>query len=333
MMNKSRLHTLTLHICGCLLAISLLAGISSSCQYREPKFTKGDSIPQSTKDSLKYLYKYHYTLGTNLECNSDSVKLVQLPIIDQFTKVEKGDNVVVAEFMIQPKDSIDSVWVKVARDQETQGWIHENEIVKNFVPIDSISQFIYLFSHTHASLSLLLIAMLAAISLYGRWRMGKLRLVFFDDIDSVYPLLLCFSMALSATLYESLQMFLPETWEHFYFNPSISPLKVPFIISLFLLSLWGFIIVLLAALDDVIKILKFKEASFYLAGLFSTCVFCYFFFILTTRFYLGYLFLIYFFYRIVKRAVNGSKYHYQCGNCGALLKEKGKCPKCGAINE
>lgn len=31
----------------------------------------------------------------------------------------------VAEFMIQPADSVDSVWVKVARDQETMGWVHE----------------------------------------------------------------------------------------------------------------------------------------------------------------------------------------------------------------
>lgn len=329
---KNKLRHIPTSLFGVIITVCLLASISSSCYYKEPKLSQNDSIPQSTKDSLHDLYKYHYTLGTNLECNSDSVQLAQLPVIDQFKKVEKGDNVVVAEFMIQPKDSVDSVWVKIARDQETQGWMHESEIVKHFVPTDSISQFIYLFSHTHASLLLLLISFLAGMSLYGRWHIGKLQTVFFDDIDSTYPLLLCFCMAFSATIYESLQMFLPETWEHFYFNPTISPFKVPFIISIFLLSLWGYIIVLIAALDDTFKILKLKDALFYLVGLFSACVFCYFIFIYTTQIYIGYAFLAYFFYRLIQKARH-RKYQYQCGKCGAMLKEKGKCPKCGTMNE
>jgi hypothetical protein len=312
--------------------ISSLTMVSTSCRYKEPRFTTKKSIPQSAKDSLKYLYTYHFTLGTNMECTSDSVNLVQLPIIDDFKKVEVGDNVVVADFMIQPKDTVDSVWVKVARDQETMGWIHENQIMKNFMPVSSISQFIYLFSHTHASLLLLLICLLAMASLYGRWHTGRLKTVFFDDIDSAYPLLMCFCMAMSATIYESMQMFLPDTWEHFYFNPTVNPLKVPLILSIFLLNLWGFIIVMIAALEDTMRMLKFTDAIFYIIGLFSACIFCYFFFIYTTRIYIGYAFMLYFFYLLIRKAIH-RRYHYQCGNCGAMLKEKGKCPKCGAINE
>lgn len=63
----------------------------------------------------------------------------------------RGDRVVVAEFAIHPADSVDSVWVKLAHSQEVQGWLRESEMMHAFVPTDSISQAIYLFSDTHAS--------------------------------------------------------------------------------------------------------------------------------------------------------------------------------------
>ncbi len=51
-------------------------------------------------------------------------------------------------------------------------------------------------------------------------------------------------LAFSATVYESMQVFVPETWQHFYFNPTLSPFKVPLVLSVFLMSLWMFVIVL-----------------------------------------------------------------------------------------
>mgnify|MGYP000138037173 CR=1 FL=1 len=74
-------------------------------------------------------------------------------------------------------------------------------------------------------------------------------------------------MAFSATVYETMQVFVPETWEHFYFNPTLSPFKVPFILSVFLLSIWLIIIVLLAVLDDLFRQLTPAAAVFYLLGL------------------------------------------------------------------
>lgn len=56
-----------------------------------------------------------------------------------------------AEFAIHPTDSVDSVWVKLAHSQEVQGWLREKDMIRAFVPTDSISQAIYLFSDTHAS--------------------------------------------------------------------------------------------------------------------------------------------------------------------------------------
>lgn len=118
-----------------------------ACQYPAP-VTSGEDVPQKTMDSVSYLMERHYTLNSNFEVTSDSLLLQQLPLIDMLP-VYEGEKLVVAEFMVQPADSVDSVWVKVARDQETMGWIHEKELLKKVVPVDSVSQFIHFFSNSH----------------------------------------------------------------------------------------------------------------------------------------------------------------------------------------
>ena len=145
-------------------------------------------------------------------------------------------------------------------------------------------------------------------------------MVYFNDIDSLYPLLLCLLMAFCATIYESIQVFAPETWQHFYFNPTLSPFKVPLVLSAFLMGIWLFIVVLLAVLDDLFRQLSPAAAVFY--------------FILTTSIYVGYLFLTAFVWVFLKRLrISLLASRYRCGRCGQKLREKGVCPHCGAINE
>ena len=79
-------------------------------------------IPQRTRDSLTYLTEHHYTLNANFKVEADSLPLEQLPVKDVFRNVYKGERIVVAEFMTQPGDSIDSLWVKVAHNQEVHCW-------------------------------------------------------------------------------------------------------------------------------------------------------------------------------------------------------------------
>ena len=229
--------------------------------------------------------------------------------------------------------SIRSIWVKVAHSQEVQGWVRNKELVRSFVPTDSISQFIHLFSDTHASYFVFIFALFVGVYLLRAFMKKRLQMVYFNDIDSVYPLFLCLLMAFSATVYETMQVFVPDTWEHFYFNPTLSPFKVPFILSVFLTGIWLFIIVTLAVLDDLFRQLTPAAAVFYLLGLMSCCIFCYFFFILTTHIYIGYFFLACFIWLFVKKVRRGSGYKYRCGNCGQKLREKGQCPHCGAVNE
>lgn len=203
-----------------------------SCRYSRPSLDD-EGISDKTRDSLTYLYDRHYTLNTNLEVVQDSVVLACLPVKDCYNTLYRGDRVVVAEFAIHSADSVDSVWVKLAHSQEIQGWIGEREMMQAFVPTDSISQFIYLFSDTHASYFVIIFALFIGAWVFRLFRRKQLKIVYFNDIDSVYPLLLCLLMAFSATVYETMQVFVPETWEHFYFNPTLSPFKVPFILSVF----------------------------------------------------------------------------------------------------
>lgn len=318
-----RLLPLLVVLCGLLVV--------SSCRYAVPDLSS-EEIPQKTRDSVGYLYERHYTWGTNLEVTADSAMIERLPIKDEYVTLRKGDRVVVAEFAVHPSDSVDSIWVKLAHTQEEQGWLREKELKMSFIPTDSISQAIHLFSDTHASYFIIVFALFVAVSLLRAFYRKQLKLVYFNDIDSVYPLSLCLLMAFSATVYESMQVFVPETWEHFYFNPTLSPFKVPFVLSIFLISIWLFLAVFLAVLDDLFRQLTPVAAICYLLGLVSCCIFCYFFFILTTSIYIGYLFLAVFAWLFAKKVLRSVSYKYRCGQCGEKMKEIGVCPRCGAKN-
>lgn len=304
-----------------------------SCHYTPP--VPADEWPDETsRDSLVCLYEHHYTWNTNLVLHADSVQLVALPLKESFNTLYQGDRVVVAEFAVHPQDPVDSIWVKLAHSQEVQGWVRECEMKRAFVPADSISQAIYLFSDTHVPYFIVICALFVAFWLIRMLRRKSFRKSGFGDIDYVYPLLLCLLMAFCATLYETMQVFVPDTWEHFYYNPTLSPFRVPLLLSLFLSGLWTFVVVLVATVDVLFRRLPLSTAVFYLLGLASACIFCYFFFILTTGIYVGYVFLALLavlFVRVLRRSLHTSV--YRCGNCGEALAQKGVCPYCGALNE
>lgn len=318
-------------LCGAIILMLIIS--LSSCHYPRPNL-EDENLEQRVRDSLTYLYERHYTWDANLEVRADSVPLELLPVKDAYYMLHKGDRVVVAEFAVHPTDSVDSIWVKLAHSQDVQGWLREADLKRAFVPTDSISQAIYVFSDTHASYFIVVFAIFVAVWLVRAFHRKQLQLVYFNDIDSLYPLALCLLMAFCATVYESMQVFVPETWEHFYYNPTLSPFRVPLLLSLFLSGLWTFVVVLVATVDVLFRRLPLSTAVFYLLGLASACIFCYFFFILTTGIYVGYVFLALLavlFVRVLRRSLHTSV--YRCGNCGEALAQKGVCPYCGALNE
>ena len=285
-------------------------------------------------DSISFSTTHHYTQNYNFMVTADKLPLADaLPDMAFDTLyVVRGERIVVADIQKVPADTIDSVWVKVAHDQITQGWIRESELLQGVSPDDPISQFIDVFSDTH-----LLVFMAICVLVGSAYAMRKLLrlkayIVHFHDIDSSYPAMLCVLIAISATLYASIQMFGAESWRHYYFHPSLNPFALPFHLALFVASVWAIIIVAVAALDDVRHQLQTFDALLYLSGLAAVCAVDYVVFSIFTLYYIGYLLLIAYIAFAVWCYLRHPHYRYRCGQCGGKMKQKGTCPHCGAVN-
>ena len=253
-------------------------------------------LTEQQLDSISFSTTHHYTQNYNFVVTTGSLPLADnLPDMAFDTMfVVRGERIVVAEITTVPTDSIDSVWVKVARDQVTQGWIRESELLKGVSPDDPISQFIDIFSNTHLLIFLALCVVVLAFYAMRRLLRRRAYIVHFNDIDSFYPTALCLLVAASATLYASIQMFGAESWRHFYYHPSLNPFALPMHLGIFVASVWALIIVGLATVDDVFHQLPATDAVLYLAGLSAVCAVDYVVFSIFTLYYIGYaLFIAY----------------------------------------
>lgn len=312
----------------------------SSCYNRGQLSPDAWDLTEQQLDSISFYTTHHYTQNYNFQVRVDSVPLiVQLPVeainempIDTLM-VYRNDHIVVADITTVPVDTIDSIWVKVARDQQTFGWIHEHDMLLAVSPDDPISEFIDVFSDVHLLVFLTFVVAVVAAYIYRRQMRRQAHLVHFNDIASFYPTLLCLLVASSATLYSSIQLFAPEKWRHFYFNPTLNPFAVPLSLGLFLVSVWVILIVAIAVLDDVRRLLPFGEAVLYLLGLGATCAVAYIVFSVLTLYYIGYPLLVAYCVFALWSYFRRPRPRYQCGRCGGLLYHKGTCPHCGAMNE
>ena len=231
------------------------------------------------------------------------------------------------------KDASDSVWIQVARDQNTFGWVHESVLLKKVVPDDPISQFISTFSDVHLLIFLVIIVIIGVSYLLHGIFAKKAKVVHFNDICSFYPTLCALIVASAATFYSSIQLFAPDAWQNFYYHPSLNPFAVPPILSIFLTSVWLLVIVGIATVDDVYHKLEFGEATLYLCGLAGICAANYIIFSVLTLYYLGYFLLVAYIGFALLKYFKGNSYGYACGSCGARMRGKGRCDKCGAWNE
>ena len=301
-----------------LLFISLLL---CGCYNRGPITPDAWDLTAQQLDSISFYTTHHYTQNYNFVVTGDSLVVVaqqpddmsvpdvvsiELESIGEEMKkdsitIRRNEHVVVADIKTVPSDSIDSVWVKVARDQLTFGWIHENELLSKVSPDDLISQFIDTFSNTHLLVFMAFCILTGAA--YGLRRLMRkgCKIVHFDDIPSFYPTALCLLIASSAVLYSSIQLFGPETWRHFYYHPSLNPFALPFWLGVFISSVWAIIILGLATIDDVYHSLPLADAILYLIGLGAICAVVYVVFSITTLYYIGYPLLIAYFYFAIKR--------------------------------
>ena len=260
----------------------LLAFLLSSCYYQEEDATL-------------------YEVGDNFELCVDSLSLQSnqplhnMPVdtVCEQISVHYGDPLVVAEMLVIPEDSVDSVWVKLARDQFTMGWVHQRDFQASVVPDDPISQFIHLFSIRHLGVFLVVFLVSLIVLLWQVFGKRKPHVFFLRDILSPYPTYLLITLALSALLYAGIQHYVPETWVLYYYHPTLNPFGLPLI-----LSILCYLLFTLAALSPGV----------------SYILFALFILVLLLRYF------------------RHSRPLFICGACGKRLKELGKCPHCGAEN-
>ena len=247
-------------------------------------------------------------------------------------KVRHGDILVVADIETLPRDTLDSVWVQVARDQATIGWIHESEMLPRVAPDNPISRFIDFFSDSHLLIMMAIVVVFVAAYLVRRLLRRKAKIVHLNDIASFYPTLLALLVATSAVFYSSIQLFAPDSWRHYYYHPTLNPFAVPLHLELFLFSVWAIFIVAVAAFDDIRRQLTTSEALLYYLGLTGVCAIDYVVFSVSTLYYVGYPLLAVYIVVALWLYYKNSRPHYVCGACGEPLLEKGVCPHCGAEN-
>ena len=323
------------------LLLFLLVLLCSSCYHQNTKNINEnllDSVGQN--DSSHFKATHHYSSNYNFVVKADSLVLSKLQPEETLSHLQedslvvyKNDHLVVADIRIMSADSIDSVWVQVARDQQTFGWIHENKLLPNVVPDDPISLFISTFSDIHLLVFLVIIVLISVYYIMRKLLSASLPIVHLRDINSIYPTLLVLLVATSATFYASIQLFAPQVWHHFYFHPTLNPFSVPLPLNLFLLSVWAILLIGLAAIDDVRHLLPLGDAVLYLCGLAAVCAVNYIIFSISTLYYIGYPLLIVYVYWAIKRYVKMPRIKFVCGNCGMPLEKSRRCKHCGALNE
>lgn len=314
---------------GYILGVICLLLCVTACHYRTSLSSTGERNPNDSV--VKVVRERPYALNSNFRVTADTLWLHQLPLLDSIP-VREGDELVVAEITARKEMEGDSVWVKVARDQETIGWVPERQLLSHIVPVDPISRCIHLFSNSHALPFFLVLAVFFLCFVYRALRRKQIKLIWLNDIDSVFPITLSWLMAAAATLYNSMQHFVPETWERYYYDPSLNPFDLPFVLGLFVLSVFLILLLGVALLDDLFHQTTMEVAFFYLLGLASCCIFLYIFFTYLWV-YLAYLAFIAYSVWCVRRLRKANSYPYACGACGAKMRSKGICPHCGALNE
>ena len=323
-----------------ILSLLLPLLLLTACYNRGQQSPDAWNLTKQQLDSISFYTTHHYTQNYNFQVRADSMPLIrQLPAealsdmpVDTLM-VYEGNCLVVADITTVPADTIDSVWVKVARDQETFGWAREHDLLTAVSPDDPISEFIDFFSDVHLLVFLALLVVVVAVYVNRKLLSRQAKLVHFNDIASFYPTLFCLLVAVSATLYSSIQLFDPEKWRHFYFHPTLNPFAVPLSLGLFLVSVWAILIVGVAVVDDLRRQLPMGEAFLYLLGLGATCAVVYVVFSVSTLYYIGYPLLLAYIVFALWRYFGQPRPRYLCGRCGGLLYQKGTCPHCGALNE
>ena len=298
------------------MVVAVLLGMVfmlSSCYHRHGQRQQPAAFVEYSDrqlDFISFSTTHHYTNKFNFLVFKDSVNLIQQQPeevlsgleIDSFS-VQKNHLLVVTDIRMVPQDSIDSVWVQLATEDNTFGWSRESNLLPRVVPDDPISEFIMTFSNVHLLIFLVIILIITLLYLVRKIFHSNGKIVHFNDIDSPYPTALVLMVSISATFYATIQTFEPEVWRQFYFHPTLNPFAVPRILGFFLASVWSILIIGLACVDEVHHRLPVGDGLLYMGGLAGVCALDYIIFSVTTLYYIGYVILIAYVYFAIRAYV------------------------------
>lgn len=285
-------------------------------------------LTQKQADSLEFRLLHHYTNNFNFVVKADSLLLI--PREDELadtSRVRKNDCLAVADI----RES-DTIWIKVARDQFTMGWISEDELLQGVVPDDPISQVIDVLTSSRY-IWMTVVVVLGLLGFVLKRRGKQLQIFRFDEMDSFYPTLFLILVSLVACLYVSIQHFAPEFWQEYYFHPTLNPLILPPVMAILLTLVWIVIIVFIAMLVDVYHHFYFFPGLMYILEMLGAAMISYLVIKWTTSFYVGYALLAAYIIFLLWIYIKYIRCKFVCGSCGRRIKAKGVCPHCGKINK
>ena len=253
------------------------------------------SLSPKQVDSLVFRLTHHYSENFNFLVKADSLTLIprEGDLITDTCRVYAGDVIAVAAIKAMPNDSIDSIWVKVASSQYTMGWIPEQELLRGTTPDDTISEILDALSSSRIIWMTALISLGAIALILGkRKRFEKPLILRFEEMNSIYPPLFLLLVAMMASLYASVQNFVPEFWQEYYFHPTLNPLMLPHVMAALVVIMWLVIITFIAVIDEVYNRFSFQQGITYLAELIGAAMLIYLVISWTTFVYIGYILLL-----------------------------------------
>lgn len=268
------------------------------------------SLTPQQVDSMVFRLTHHYSENFNFLVKADSLKLIprEGDLLLDTCHVYKNDIIAVAAIKTVPGDSIDSIWVKVASNQTTMGWIRESELLKGTTPDDLISEMLDALSSSRAIWMSALLAVGLIAVIIGRKKTVKKQEIFhlpnfLDEMLSPYPALFLLLVGIMASIYASVQNFVPEFWQEYYFHPTLNPLVLPPIMAALVVVLWLVIITFIAVIDEVYHHFYFLPGIIHLAKIIGAAMLVYLLVSWTTLIYVGYPLLAVLIYYLAKKIV------------------------------
>ncbi len=286
-------------------------------------------------DSLVFRLTHHYTDNFNFRVKADSLALLKKEgnVVKDTLMVYEGDLLVVADIHVIPGVRRDTVWVKLAHDQATMGWVREDKLLPDVVPDDDISMLIDFLSSSRAVWMSFIVGLGILAFFIRRAVHHNLRLLHFDEMDSFYPSCFLILTALLSTLYAAVQNYVPEYWQEFYFHPTLNPWLLPPVMAVLVVLVWLLLIVFIAVVEEVYHHFYFVPGLVYVCELTGLAMLIYLVFSWSTLYGFGFYLLPPFLIAMLWLYFRHIRCSYVCGNCGQRMRRKGVCGHCGAKNE